>query len=133
VGVSVPTLFIKCKNANGAAAQIVASFAKHGIAIGIEQIRVPVFYDGPNEGKEKNFAYVNSLDHERADAALALASMNHDGASFIISEARERIPSRFSGQQLPPALQSRITKQQRESKIVPKGQFTKSFEESDFR
>jgi hypothetical protein len=130
VGVSVPTLFIKCKNANGAAAQIVAAFATHGIAIGIEQIRVPVFYSGPNEGKEKNFAYVNSLDHERADAALALVSMNHDGASFIICEARDRIPARFSGQQIPHATPPRAATV---SAIQPKNERFKPFTEDDFR
>jgi hypothetical protein len=126
----VANLFIKSKNAYGAAVQIVAAFAKHGIAIEIEQIRVPVFYDGPNKGMPRNFAYVHSLDRERVGAALKLARMNHDGASFFICEARQRIPARFSGQQIPPAVQPRAATV---SAIQPKNERFKPFTEEDFR
>jgi hypothetical protein len=123
-------LFIKTKNASGTASQIVAAFAKHGIAIEIEKIRVPVFYDEPNKGLPRNFAYVHSLDRERAGAALKLARMNHDGASFLICEARQRIPARFSGQQMPSAVRSRPATI---SAIQPKHERFKPFTEDDFR
>jgi hypothetical protein len=123
-------LFIKTKNASDTAAQIVAAFAKHGIVIEKEKIRVPLFYDGPNKGQQRNFAYVHALDRERASAALKLARMNHDGASFLICEARQRIPARFVGQQIPPAVQSRAEKV---SAIQPKNERFKPFTENDFR
>lgn len=130
------TLFIKCHKNSAAALSIpliVAAFAQHGVEIEIQQVRVPLFYAGPNEGKPRNFAFVHSISPANVEQLVAMASMTFEGTFFLISELRPRIPARFSDRGIPPAVQPSVLNQQPETKIVPKGQRTKSFDESEFR
>jgi hypothetical protein len=128
----VATLFIKCRKTKTPpdASAIIAAFAAHGIKLIARQVRVPHFYDGTNKAKPRNFALVEAIDDALAAAALALVSMDFEGATFLISEARQRIPARFTAQEASPAMQPRAA---RATAIQPKNERFKPFTEDDFR
>jgi len=121
----VATLFVRCRKTSANASQIAAAFAKHGVPIEVEKIRVPLFFDGPKAGKPRDFAIVGFINRTLAYTALKLIKINFDGETYFISEAR---PSHAGH-----CVVRKTSSTEPSSAIQPKGERFKAFDENDFR
>ena len=114
------TLFVHTKRKPASVEKIIAAFASRGFEVTAANIRVLVWRSGlPNAGMPRKIAFVD-VDAERTVEALALTQIAYADEVYFLSTPQRKTPPSILGQQ-------------QETKIVPKGQRTKSFDESDFR